>query len=409
MHSTKRRYAAFFLVLLAAFITLSFAYAAEEQITPKGMRPATKADLEWMKWAGLPEVKEGALINPDDPDIGKTAGETKKWLAEHAVKNVKIRCLNPHFAVKLKAFMEQVPGGPPVITDAYRSQADQQRIINKGDGATRVSTPCGSYHPFGLAADFNQNKQAQTDWMRANAQKFGFNTLGTWDPNHMQDARGRTGQCGACSADGPDGVLPPSSASPSTAVANAFRQLFGMQQQPVAQPQPILPPQPLPQAQSPLDAFKEPLPAPILNVPTPQLQPGASFTSSSSIADQLSELAFGTPVVTTTTTAPKSATSIPIIVNPRDIATISSTRTATETAPAQTGGGSIAQQTFTTQDLSAISESSNTGSNPRSAYAAILENLKATLIRMQQFLKPYLTPFGVRSGGPSQPDTVYLE
>lgn len=398
MHRTYlRRLPAFAAaVMCMIFIPLTLIHAQEEKAAPKGSRPATKEDLEWMKWVGLPEIKEGILVNPDDPNIGKAAGEVKKWLNDHAQKGVKIRCLNPQFAQKLKTFMEKVPGGPPVITSGYRSQAEQQAIINRGDGSTRVKTPCGSYHPYGLAADFNQNNASQTAWMRANATQYGFGTLSaSFDPNHFQEISGRSGQCGACQADGPDGTLPPSSASPSAGFANAIRQALGLQQQPIQQPP--LPPQPLPQTQPINNAFDQPMPIPI--TPSSDTETNAGSTTSS-IADKLEQLAKGGDASATST---QTATSVPLIIDGSDVGGIQSGGAHGTVATTAGIGGSITQSTFTSNDLAWGAEQAPAS---QGAFAAILASLQASLLKILAYLQPF---GGHATNFPPGTTEVYLE
>lgn len=379
-------------VTLVSFsVSCSVAHAAS--------RPATNDDLEWMKWAGLPPelVQAGTNVDPDNPNIGKEMGEIKKWLAERATKNSKIRCLNPDFARKLKTFMEATQaatGKMPIITDGYRSMAQQQSIINRGDGSTRVSTPCGSYHPWGLAADFNQVDGATENWMRSNYRNFGFSHLG-WDRNHYQDARGKVGQCGQCTADGPDGVMPPSSASPSAGFANALRQAFGMQPQPVAQPP--LPPQPYTQTQPIFDSFKDPIINPTTTEPTsgspPQPNVSDRFTfpdetasSGKLVADRLAELA-GFETATSTQTA----TSVPLTIDGKDVSGLKSERVmqtsdVSKIQP-QTGTSPI-QQTFITDDLSWRGGKSF-DQTPQTQMQQLLAAIRRTLLAMLAALRPF--------------------
>ena len=189
------------IALLFAVAIVGFSEKVVAQTTcPSGtvaISDATRADATA---AGLPTSVQ--CWNPNDPNVGQAAGEAKLWLAQHATKGSNLSCLNASFAEKLEKFMQAVPGGPPVITSGYRSPDQQNAIITSGSGATRVTTACGSYHVWGLAADFNNDTASQTAWMRANARTYGIATIGTWDPNHFQDANGRYGQCGVCNSNG---------------------------------------------------------------------------------------------------------------------------------------------------------------------------------------------------------------
>ena len=230
-----------FLVLLPVFLV------SAADASPGGTQPATEADLALMRLAGIPNPRVGMPWNMDDPNTGRAVGETKLWLAQHAIKSANVSCMNPVFAEKLKRLMEAVPGGPPIITSGYRSQSVQNAIIARGDGATKVTTACGSYHPWGLAADFNNNSRQMSGWMRANAGRFGITTIGEWDFHHFQDGQGKYGQCGVCASDaGGNGLLPDSSGSQGS-LSDQIRKALGMQQQPPPPPpppqqQPTLPP-----------------------------------------------------------------------------------------------------------------------------------------------------------------------
>lgn len=346
---------------------------------PKGSRQATKDDLEWMKWAGIPDPKVGMLINPDDPNIGKNVAETKIWLAQHATKNANIVCLAPQFAEKLKKFMESVPGGPPTITDGYRNPNKQNALV--ASGASKAG-PCQSYHNYGLAADFNGG--GNIAWMRANSRNFGIGVIGMWDPGHFQNLEGRYGQCGACANDSGNGYLPPPTQSPTAQFANTIRQALGMQQQPV-QPPIQTPPQPLAQSQSPLGAFQEPLAA-----TTSQL-----ITASSSIADRLEDLAFGT------TTSVTSATSVPIVIDSRDVGGIRSSR-EDGSVPATSGiGTGITQNTFVTEDLA----SQNSTPRAQSTLLQVITSVRQAV----SMLSEYLRPFGNTWRAEVNSEEMYLE
>jgi hypothetical protein len=238
--------------VLIFFALTIFTFAEKaEAACPAGTQPITNAAILVIAKMTNPAAVMGTCYNPSDPNVGAAAGDAKQWLQQHATTDANISCLSAPFAEKLKTFMEAVPGGIPVITSGYRGTAAQNAAIQSG--ASHVTNACQSYHPYGLAADFNNNRAAQTQWMRANAHAYGFNILGDWDANHFQDNGGLSGQCGACPTDttGGDGVLQPSasSQSPSSGLANQVRQALGMQQQPPPPPPPAPPP---PQTPTPL-------------------------------------------------------------------------------------------------------------------------------------------------------------
>lgn len=245
-------------LICLTFVGVLFASAAD---LPAGTRPATAADLPLMRIAGIPNPQIGMPWNADDPNTGRGAAEAKQWLAQHATKSSNVSCMNAEFAQKLKRFMEAVPGGPPVITSGYRSIAEQNAIIARGDGATRVKSACDSYHPWGLAADFNNNSGATTAWMRANASAHGIATIGAWDLNHFQSGQGKGGECGKCAGDPiGNGVLADTAGSGPKSLSDQIRQALGQQPLPPPPPPPPPPPQsqPVPpptKQQTPLSDF----------------------------------------------------------------------------------------------------------------------------------------------------------
>jgi hypothetical protein len=174
---------------------------------------------------------------PSDKNIGTAAGDAKAWLRQHATSGANIACLNAQFAEKLKTFMEAVPGGIPTITDAYRGKAAQAQA--QASGASQVG-PCGSYHQYGLAADFNNSNATTLRWMRLNAPQYGLaptginpvtgcGTSGFCDPGHIQMAGPLPpeDQCGICNSTG-NGVLPPTGGaqSPGAAILKAIGNFF---------------------------------------------------------------------------------------------------------------------------------------------------------------------------------------
>ena len=354
------------IVQCAVMITLMGLYGALPAALEAATRAATRDDIEWMRASGIPNPKEGISIDPLDPAVGQEIGEIKLWLAQHATKNVIVSCFEPGFAKKLKTFMEAVPGGPPIITDGYRDPAKQTGLV--ASGASKAG-PCQSYHNYGLAADFNG--KANLGWMRTHGPtRFGINVIGAWDPGHFQDNRGRFGQCGACSG-GYTGTQqgPGSSSGFPFNMSDRFRNLLGGNNQPSPQPQPAPMPQPpLPQQRNPVQSdqiFGMPTPTPMQPAPGVPLSPKATSTSPadsepeqasyySSVTDQLMQLAYDTPLATSS----NIATSVPITIDGSDIGTLGTDgrrdRTATTSDTLAYGApGTVlpSSNTFVSNDL----------------------------------------------------------
>ena len=352
-----------------------------------------------MRFAGIPNPRVGMSWNMDDPNTGRAVGETKLWLAKHATKSVNVSCMNPVFAQKLKRLMEAVPGGPPIITSGYRSEAEQNSIISRGDGATQVKTACGSYHPWGLAADFNNNSRQMSAWMRANARTFGITTIGEWDFHHFQDGQGKYGQCGVCSSgSGGNGLLPDSSGGGGS-LSDQIRKALGMQQQPPPPPppppqqQPTLPPQQTPTDQSPpptqsptSTAQKQPTPiSDLININTND-NTNKSTSSPTSTIDLIKE--FLDPV----SDSIDIGKAVDIDLNPdTSDATSLDARKPTSTRVAATSsayGNLNVPQTFTTGDLSkGVVSGYIVGEN--TFMLRMLDAMKNTLLLALNYLKPF--------------------
>lgn len=75
------------------------------------------------------------------------------------------------------------------VRETARTQARQDSLYAQGPDTTRTRN---SRHTVGEAADFDGN-QAAIQWMRANAARYGLQTIGDWDPGHVQLSRGGAG------------------------------------------------------------------------------------------------------------------------------------------------------------------------------------------------------------------------
>lgn len=168
--------------------------------------------------AGIPQSAE--CWNPQDKNAGQEAGDAKNWLRQHATQSANVSCLNADYAEKVKRLMQANPNGIPTITDGYRGLAAQAQA--QASGASKVG-PCGSYHQYGMAADFNNTSKDSLRWMRENAAQFGLAPVtnanpttgctgsGFCDYGHIQmgGPKPPANQCGACAGgEGGNGLLP---------------------------------------------------------------------------------------------------------------------------------------------------------------------------------------------------------
>ena len=129
--------------------------------------------------AGIPLSSQCWI--PSNNVVGQAAGAAKQFLMQHATKNSNIACLNAQFAENVSKLMQSgVPGGIPMIVDAYRPAAAQTAIFQSGTGATQA-TACNSYHQYGLAVDFAGNSSV-LQYLRVNAPKFELSPIETLNP-----------------------------------------------------------------------------------------------------------------------------------------------------------------------------------------------------------------------------------
>ncbi len=339
--------------------------------------------------------------------------------------------LDPALACRLSKFIEHVRknGCNASINSAYRSEADQRRACSQVCGnPAGCSSGCASFgsscHNYGLAVDLSPSS-CMTRFAPI-ARDFGLSTKhpGYGNPIHYQCAEHAGGASrrfcsapcngGAAISFSPSGPLSPL----NNGIGDQFRNMLG---------QPQMPPQPPPQQQPP----------PPQQPPTPQqpgtTQPGQYFDSGStgsggttgggttgggaltpapsstslgdfdtpnqasyhsSVADQLLQLAYDTPLATSTQTG----TSTAIDIDGNDVTTLTDTAYGDEPYDDYTVQGQTTlspTNTFASSDLSdggqgyevvATYRGESTGLialliQLRDAFAAILEIMRPMGIR----------------------------
>lgn len=190
------RLLSFFFVLIL-LVTASKASADIAGTVPIG------ADRTIASWAGIPDNVQ--VWNPNDPSIGKAAGEAKQYIAQHAqdLRNSKapvsnpdnIKNLNSAFAQCLakfmQAYMKMYPSDKITIVSAFRCgpRSDPKINCNRNDNSNAGGAG-GSNHQIGVAADIDPghgavNSRVQA-FARANPQ-FGITfPYSGWDDPHLQ-------------------------------------------------------------------------------------------------------------------------------------------------------------------------------------------------------------------------------
>lgn len=395
-------------IILAAFIVLSsvaFARHALADTCPAPTVAITDATRANATAAGIPT--SATCWNPSDSSTGQAAGAAKLWLQQHATKNANIACLNSTFAERLEKFMQAVPGGPPTITDGYRGAAAQNAA--KSNGASQVGW-CSSYHNYGMAADFNNSSKTMLLWMRQNAPQYGLTPIPTLnvqtgcsytssfcDPAHIQiqGPHPSADQCGVCATTGGDGTLPgiQTQSNPddyyyysNAPAANPFIQQPAttfppmMPMQPMMSTQPSLPAQSSPSNVQPIP-YMAPSSSPLLNSNTPT----GNSTTSQAAQDLLNALVGGV-----TSTPP--VTSAPVTVAIYGTTTQTAPTPTTVVTPQQTTivGQPIAQQTFTSGDLSGNTVAPVAAPQIFQNFSpiqGILSGIKSVLVHLLAFLQ----------------------
>jgi hypothetical protein len=318
--------------------------------------------------------------------------------------------LKPAFAICaaqfLRAYQERY--GPIIIRSALRSDAPG----SAEDGSGRTANACaegapGSNHTRGVAMDVNPVNESMypTLWKFASDnpqfgicfphQLGGANTTGYRDRPHMILAGIGGSESNACARQGvtkPCSGLPTnitdtpiqSGPPPSGGISNALRQAFGLptqQTQVTTGQQPAITAQPVSISQSPLSAFED---TPVATGVSSQINSSTNTSGSSTAADRLEGLAFGT-----TATSTRSATSVPLVVSGENAASLTGTQQASSSSITATPGViSPSQTTFISSDLSWQGDTT-ISSSPVSGMQAILITIKATLQRMLLHLQPF--------------------
>ncbi|MDR3571962.1 MAG: M15 family metallopeptidase [Candidatus Pacebacteria bacterium] len=402
---------AFWVLLALAFscsLTAIALRASADTQCPAGSVAITDATRAAANAAGLPASVQ--CWNPGDQNTGQAAGDAKLWLQQHATKGSNISCLSPQFAEKLAKFMQAVPGGPPVITSGYRSITEQNSIIARGDGATRVTTACGSYHVWGLAADFNNSNAQQTAWMRANAASYGIATIGAWDPNHFQDAGGRQGQCGVCNASGGNGTLssaatpsqddvPPRSVSSQISIPPGY--CLASQEPIIAVPcSSLSQPSSGSSSASPQVLGQQPQTIPPSTPSTPTITPTSPLTTPATTSTNIFSNLFQTTPIALPQTSTSAQQALNIITNLGSVATASGSlslnqnldRIVNDIIPAnattsQQSGARDYQLPAYTQDTFASSFNSQYSGNNSPTVAGLLRTLQTALGGLLSYLR----------------------
>ena len=371
------------LAFLLVVVTTSGHSVLGAECPNPGERPATASDAAVKN----KRISVGTCFNPNSEDIGASPEEAKRYLmsmkrqalSQCAPPNEEnIGRLNSTFAVCaarfFKAYQERY--GTIVITSAYR---DGPSGANRCAGGA-----ANSNHTRGVAMDVYPANQADFPklWKFASDnpefgicfphQQGGANTTGYSDRPHMILAGIGGSEAAACAR---QGVKSPCSGTafnprevgpvpPSSSLTDSFRKMIGGDQ-------PTAPSQPTPQAQ-PAPAAQPSLPqqpgavqsgqlfgnqgaglgtagaaptgtaVPVIATPpggtkspstTPDNAEQASYYSS--VTDQLLQLAYDTPLATSTAVA----TSVPLTIDGSDVKTID---TESGTIDSRTSSGTMA-------------------------------------------------------------------
>lgn len=389
-------------------------YAAFVHAAP---HPANTEECARLTTQGVACIIGKTLYDPTDRSLGDEVAVATKFLIEHmgngsrgsqcyTSQTDRITKLNPQFKVGLyKAIseMERLYGGKNIIQSGFRCDGSNGNHP-KGCAVDIIWASCrtnpkpslwpprpaGTIGPWECSSDrFDAPEQK---WIDANGKNAPYNIhlrLRYYPEGHHVEPVNTQG----CVTGATVGSGSPSG-SPTTNFANAIRQALGMQQQPIQQPP--LPPQPLPQTQPIIRSFDQPVP-----IVTATTEPDTTPTKDTgpSIADRLEDLVKDIKGATST----QSATSVPLIINGKDVTTIQSTPSAAEVATTSGVGGAVSQNTFVSGDLNAQGAPIYSVAHA-SVVRERLAQLKAVLLAMLEYLKPFRTRVPAM-----QPEEVHRE
>ena len=245
----------FVVLVIGLFVTPTYAEVVDCDETPdaalcKGLAEATK------RYGGCDENPYSALQRE-----GFISGRN---VVPRQVGNTLVDGIDPALACRLLQFFRAAKACNPKIGSAYRSNSDQARACigvcgNPNGCSSGCARPGTSCHQRGLAVDITSSCSEK---MSREARRYNLISRipGYPNPNHYQCIEhGRsagvsscTGPCkgGLAITAGPDDFQP--SNSPSSGIANQFRNMFTPQPAPVGQPAPQQPQQVAPQQQPPL-------------------------------------------------------------------------------------------------------------------------------------------------------------
>lgn len=342
-----------------------------------------------------------------------------------------IELLNPDFMICASKFAEFVNSknqgrGGVCLRQAGRTQEEQHISCQRTSGVVCDASPgdsskscvLGGYghcpHVKGVAIDFNPTGSVPYKELWDQAPQFGltFYLRNANDAPHVEPLSYRYSERGdrrtevqqdasiAKQNNTLSNCLTPgftprdysgATAAPTSALSNALRNYLYPQQaiQPtVAQPAFT---QPVSSAQNPLSAYQQPEALTLSNGVSGQLvlTPTTS-TSTSSIADRLEELAFGSSTQQQTS----HATSVPLVVTGAQAVALAGVQNQTQVEAVPTQGiSSPSQSTFASGDLSWQGGSGASYTQPLTGWQATLANV-ATILRQ---VLVYLQPFGGRA------------
>ncbi|OGG57679.1 hypothetical protein A2765_06085 [Candidatus Kaiserbacteria bacterium RIFCSPHIGHO2_01_FULL_56_24] len=409
-------------LFLAVFISLAMLpQTAAATCERPGSVPITSETRAAAKAAGVPDFCD--QWTPNQPYVGQEVGEAKVYL-----KNVlctpdgdnyggygpdgTIENLNPGFAQCAAKFLKDMSGrlpgairlrsggvNPVCVKEGSRTVDKQNAYVNRGALACKLGARCE--HPQGIAIDVNTTSQQNYSFLHTAACAYGLVFyLGFDDEYHFVPAANRVGKrdrvrCPAESAQincadpnfHPQNLIPSYAPSPTAAFTQSIRQALGLSTPQPTASQPAILSQPLSTAQSPIAAF-QPAPAGTNGVSSQLGTSDVALAASSSVADQLEQLAFGT----SSNPSSENATSVPLIVSGANAAQLNGNQEQTAVSTSSyIGVSSPSQTTFISGDLNWQTDSPP--SQPLTGLEAVLVNLKGILLSILQ----HLVPFGGRN------------
>lgn len=174
--------------LFIIFVVMALPQLSHAADCPAGTSPATSADLDAMKLAGIPDPKVGTCWDSSSKTTGAETGQAKEYLRSTLCGSTgnnyggmgpdgTVSGLDAKFAVcAAKFFKAATQAGIPVcLREGKRSVAKQEQYAEeyRRGGGIACTKGAACEHPRGIAIDVNTNSEDNYRKLHAMARQYG--------------------------------------------------------------------------------------------------------------------------------------------------------------------------------------------------------------------------------------------